>query len=106
MAKHAAIKIELFSMKLAAFRYNILHISGEENVWADLLSRWGAAEVVSPDPSKISTLMRVPVAPQLEPDFKLPKHRKTDHCTRQSPEKHFKRRPYLVSRRCATAPKE
>ena len=72
MAKHVANKIERWSMKLAAFRYQIVHITGEENVWADLLSRWGATGFVRHTPCKLSALMRAPVAPHLEADLKWP----------------------------------
>ena len=74
MAKHVASKIERWSMKLAAFRYHIVRITGEENVWADLLSRWGATAFSRPHP-KISSLLLAPVAPSLDPDFKWPSHR-------------------------------
>ena len=31
-------------MLLSNFEYKIFHISGEDNCWADLLSRWGSDE--------------------------------------------------------------
>ena len=30
-------------MFLRCFIYKVYHIEGESNVWADMLSRWGAA---------------------------------------------------------------
>jgi hypothetical protein len=30
-------------LELQSYNYKIQHIKGEDNVWADLLSRWGAA---------------------------------------------------------------
>lgn len=39
MAKHIADKNERRSIKLAAFGNHIVHITGEENVYADSLSR-------------------------------------------------------------------
>lgn len=33
-------KISRWALALSSFRYEIHHIPGEENVWADLLSRW------------------------------------------------------------------
>ena len=33
-------KLERWAMRISAFAYNIEHISGEDNLWADLLSRW------------------------------------------------------------------
>ncbi len=40
--KHVANKIERWALRLTAFRYDVVHISGEDSVWADLLSRWGS----------------------------------------------------------------
>lgn len=34
-------KISRWALALTCFRYEIKHIDGEKNVWADLLSRWG-----------------------------------------------------------------
>lgn len=34
-------KISRWALSLTSFNYHILHIDGERNVWADLLSRWG-----------------------------------------------------------------
>ena len=39
--KHTAEKLERWAIFLSAFRYTIEFVSGEENLWADLLSRWG-----------------------------------------------------------------
>ena len=42
-------KISRWALALTCFRYEIKHIDGEKNVWADLLSRWGnsPAQVLS-----------------------------------------------------------
>ena len=60
-------------MKLAAFRYHIVHITGEENVWANLLSRWGATAFSRSYP-KIISLLLAPVSLALDPDFKCGKN--------------------------------
>jgi Integrase core domain/Integrase zinc binding domain/Chromo (CHRromatin Organisation MOdifier) domain len=53
-----------------------VHIPGEENCWADLLSRWGASDPLQPRssqfPVRISALFRAPVAPELDADFTWP----------------------------------
>ncbi len=75
IAKHVANKVERWAMKLAAFRYAIVHISGEDNHWADLLSRWGASDLSiesNQSPSRISALFSAPIAPDLDPEFKWP----------------------------------
>lgn len=69
--KHVANKIERWALILSSFHYTIVHISEEENCWADLLSRWGASPTESPS-TKISALLTAPVAPDLDPDFKWP----------------------------------
>jgi hypothetical protein len=44
--KQLAEKLERWSLKLRAFTYDIEHIDGERNLWADLLSRWGASPIL------------------------------------------------------------
>jgi RNase H-like domain found in reverse transcriptase/Integrase zinc binding domain/Integrase core domain len=36
-------KIDRWGMKLDGYRYKIEHVAGVNNLWSDLLSRWGAA---------------------------------------------------------------
>ena len=38
------------------FRYEIEHIQGEKNIWADLMTRWGAA--VKRDNTQVLTVRR------------------------------------------------
>ena len=57
-------------MTLANFKYTIVHIRGEDNVWADLLSRWGVhrpSKPAAPTNCALSTLFRAPIAPSLDP---------------------------------------
>ena len=42
LRKYTIEKLERWAMRLQAFHYVIEHIPGEDNVWADLLSRWGS----------------------------------------------------------------
>ena len=42
--KPQADRLERWAMFLRAFSYEIFHINGEDNVWADMLSRWGATD--------------------------------------------------------------
>jgi transposase InsO family protein len=44
--KHVRGKLLRWSVKLMEFRYTIVHIEGANNLWADLISRWGGS--VSP----------------------------------------------------------
>jgi hypothetical protein len=41
--KHTQEKLARWGVILRGFRYRIHHVSGEDNVWADLLSRWGSS---------------------------------------------------------------
>lgn len=36
-------RLQRWALQLASFKYTIEHIDGEQNVWADMLSRWGQA---------------------------------------------------------------
>jgi hypothetical protein len=38
--KYTADKLQRWGLMLMGYEYTIYHITGEENVWADLLSRW------------------------------------------------------------------
>ena len=42
VAKPQADRLERWAMFLRCFTYKVRHIAGEANVWADMLSRWGA----------------------------------------------------------------
>jgi hypothetical protein len=44
VAKYQADKLQRWSMVLQMFRYKIEHVPGEDNVWGDMLSRWGAKD--------------------------------------------------------------
>lgn len=45
VARYRADKLQRWSIVLQMFRYTVNHVSGEENVWRDLLSRWGAPDL-------------------------------------------------------------
>jgi Integrase zinc binding domain len=42
LARHTVAKLQRWALKLSVFKYTIEHISGELNLRADILSRWGA----------------------------------------------------------------
>ena len=44
--RHVAHKIERWALTLAAYRYTIVHIPGEANTWADILTRWNPGNAV------------------------------------------------------------
>ena len=45
VSKPSAQKLQRWALELQRFHYEIEHISGESNVWADLMTRWGAPSV-------------------------------------------------------------
>jgi RNase H-like domain found in reverse transcriptase/Integrase core domain/Reverse transcriptase (RNA-dependent DNA polymerase)/Chromo (CHRromatin Organisation MOdifier) domain len=47
LSSHTASKLLRWALKLCSFNYTIEHISGDDNCWADLLSRWGAPNLLS-----------------------------------------------------------
>lgn len=66
--KATSQKLERWTMRLLGYRYIIEHISGEDNKWADLLSRWA-------QPQRIMRLNRFHCQPMLNPlgqDFQWP----------------------------------
>lgn len=42
--RHTAAKVQRWALTLAAFEYEVEFVQGPKNLWADLLSRWGASE--------------------------------------------------------------
>ncbi|GMG17763.1 unnamed protein product [Phytophthora fragariaefolia] len=42
MQRYQSDKLQCWAMSFTCFQYEIEHIRGEDNVWGDLLSRWGA----------------------------------------------------------------
>jgi hypothetical protein len=43
--KNVSDRLARWQNRLTSFRYTINHITGENNVWADLLSRWGSEKL-------------------------------------------------------------
>ena len=64
--KYTAAKLDRWALLLMGYEYRIHSITGESNVWADLLSRWGRLK-------SVCALMNVPmVSPMQEKDFDWP----------------------------------
>ena len=71
--RHVANKIERWALTLAAYLYTIIHIPGDANTWADLLTRWIASEAVgslAPLRCTLAAITRAPLAPST--DFAWP----------------------------------
>ncbi|OWZ13085.1 hypothetical protein PHMEG_00013655 [Phytophthora megakarya] len=56
MHRYQADKLQRWAMVLTVYRYVIEHISGENNVWADILSRWKTTEPVKTPVSRLNVL--------------------------------------------------
>jgi transposase InsO family protein len=73
IARYQADKLQRWSMVLQMFRYQIEYIKGEENVWGDLLSRWGSKTMDQQQVAVSRKVMRlVSTAPLKEEDFEWP----------------------------------
>ena len=59
-----------------AFEYRIQFIDGEKNIWADLLSRWGAADFKTCKEelttTKVNRVLMMPINPTIDKDFVWP----------------------------------
>jgi hypothetical protein len=66
--RYTADKLHRWSLLLMAYRYEIYDIAGDDNVWADLLSRWGSSFKTV---CAISQLP-MPLSPQLDAEFVWP----------------------------------
>ena len=73
--RYAMNKMLRWATKLSAFNYVIEHIPGEENVWADMLSRWGSHQSIGIRAYriKIGSLVLAPVSPSLSAEYDWPK---------------------------------
>eukprot|EP00736_Rhodelphis_marinus_P010817 Rmarinus@m.15248 len=47
VSRCVADRLERWAVKLRVFEYRVVHVSGSDNVWADLLSRWGLGRTVT-----------------------------------------------------------
>ena len=56
--KATAGRLDRWGMLLSEFKYIIRHVSGEKNVWADLLSRWGSVPLPNTSVKRIH--IRIP----------------------------------------------
>ena len=75
ISRHTASKLMRWAIKLSAFRYVVQHLPGEENVWADMLTRWAAnskSSVSTKRLGKFMSLMLAPVNPSMDSKFDWP----------------------------------
>jgi hypothetical protein len=65
---HSAAKLIRWALRLSSYRYTIEHVTGIDNVWSDMLTRWAAPSPIA----RVSKFMLAPVAPNLDPSFSWP----------------------------------
>lgn len=70
--KNVADKFERWSLRLSGFIYEVVHISGEDNVWADFLSLWRSPNKPNTIQGSIQSLFKAPHAPYLDANFHSP----------------------------------
>jgi hypothetical protein len=70
VAKPQADRLERWAMFLRSFTYEIFHLPGEDNCWADMLSRWGAAKQERSSP--LATARRSSVTPSAAGEIAKP----------------------------------
>lgn len=70
--KHVSTNVERWDIRIYGFRYEAINISGEENVWADLLSRWGSHNQPKPTRGSINPIFQAPHVPDLYKYFNWP----------------------------------
>lgn len=73
--RHTASKLMRWAIKLSAFRYVIEHLSGDQNVWADMLTRWAvqpSTRINSIRVGRIKSLMMAPVNPGVDAELDWP----------------------------------
>ena len=73
--RYAMNKMMRWATKLSALNYVIEHIPGDENVWADMLSRWGNHQStgIQAIRVKMGSLVLAPVSPSLNEDYDWPR---------------------------------
>ncbi|KAJ8530520.1 hypothetical protein ON010_g14393 [Phytophthora cinnamomi] len=77
IARYQADRLQRWSIALSLFPYVIEHISGAENVWGDLLSRWGATNLAEQGTTPVrvavvSVIDEYPISPLEAQDFVWP----------------------------------
>ena len=75
ITRYAVNKLMIWAIRFSAFNYIIEHISGELNIWADMLSRWANREQMKMQATNIGVqkIMMAPISPSFSENFQWPK---------------------------------
>ena len=68
VARHVVNKVQRWALRLAEFNFTIEHIPGESNVWADILTRWAAADY-DKSPARRLSAIKVPLLTEDKPEL-------------------------------------
>jgi RNase H-like domain found in reverse transcriptase len=60
VSRHVARKLMRWAYKMCAFRYIINHVPGEQNLWADLLTRWAVRSAQRLARPRVALIMLAP----------------------------------------------
>ena len=96
MARHTASKLMHWAIKLSAFCYVVEHLPGEQNVWADLLTRWAVSPKRKVNAIKVlraKSLMCDPISPGTDSKLDWPNIediKRAQTASKESPPDRFK----------------
>lgn len=68
VARHVVHKVQRWAIRLAEFNFVVEHIPGEDNVWADILTRW-AAPGYDKSPARRISAIKVPLITEDLPEL-------------------------------------
>jgi hypothetical protein len=102
--KHIRGKLLRWAMKLGEFRYDIHHIAGEDNVWADMVSRWARMPMTT-SVKRVTTRgqqqqILLSLRPLDDEDFVWPDMDAIAAAQRKYGDKNAQRREYVSARVC------
>jgi transposase InsO family protein len=80
MKMPTSLKLQRWALRLQGYRYTIEHIDGDNNLWADLLSRWGRPGTTL----RASVVSRLPIINPLDDNFIWPTLTEIKHAQAQS----------------------
>lgn len=84
IARHTACKLMRWALKLSGFRYVIEHVSGDSNVWADMLTRWAVGPKSTTRPRTLKILLLAPVSPSTDDSLDWPSYKELEESQQKS----------------------
>ncbi|KAF1323287.1 hypothetical protein FI667_g4734, partial [Globisporangium splendens] len=73
LKRHVRDRLQRWAMRLCGLRFTIEHISGEMNVWADIISRWRETSVIRAGAVRTRSIAPIsPIRPLSDQSFEFP----------------------------------